>query len=343
MGTNYVRLALEQAPNPEGGTNALSSVTFDVPSTELTLNPNPTLWTRDDEMRGTSGPPTHLGAASYMPEANIPVAAYPGILGLFLALVWGPPTTTQGVAGPTVVDPDSVEIPVDAYRHVFTRKTGDPPQTADIKHSNLADGLFYHASGAGVDSLAFAKENGAWKLTAAMKALYWAIIPDPSITPAYETVKPFLDGMMTLSWLSGGATIDDFDLTINAGVEQKDSHTVASEFPDLLQFSSNFQTITGKVDKSKFDIDDWNALINGTSFSAVAKWVHDTAIGATSYKPTLWIAMPACQYTEATPEASKNSIRHPASYNWAAQIADGGTTYATITLVNGVASYATYA
>jgi len=344
MGTNFVRLSAEQAPNAEGGSNTVSSVNFDIPATEFTMNPNVELLERNDEMRGASGELPHLGAAAYNPEFSLPTRLYPGSLGILLLLACGGVTTTEG-DGATVVDPDSTAIPSSAYRHVFSWDLTNPPQTAQVYHGNKGDGLFYKGQGVAIDRLDFAPEGGVWRATAAMKGLYWAIVSDPSITPSFETTKPFIDGYLTLDdWLSGGATVTDFNFAINNGVEAQRSRQTASAFPDAMEFADGqpWPQITGRISAQTFDSDDWSALVAGTTFAATIHLTH-TENAAGSYKHQMWIEMPACQYIGGEIDPSNNNRRHPASFDWAARYDTSTSKFATVTLVNATSSLATYA
>lgn len=342
MGTNFVRLAMEQAPNAEGGANAVSSVTFDVPATEFAMNPNVELLERADEMRGASGELPHLGAAKYMPELSLPTRVYPGILGALLYLATGTVVTTAGDG--IITDPDSVAVEATATRHVFDWKLTDPPKTCQITHGNKGDGLFYKGQGVGCDSLEFAVDGGVWNATAALKALYWGIISDPSITPSFETTKPFIEGMMTLTWLANSATTKDFSFGIQTGITQGRNFSTASLFPDLLEYADDqpWPRLTGKIGKQSFDSDDWNALINGTTFAAKIKLVHTQVIAALTRKHTLWVEMPACQLVGADIEPAKNTRRHGASYDWAARYDTSTSKWATITLVNATSTLETF-
>jgi len=341
MATSYLRLAAEQAPNAEGGSNTVSSVTFDIPVRSLSYEPEPTLLDVSDELRGYTAEAPHKGVASYSPSASFKTRVYPGILGALLLGATGGVTTTAG-DGADVKDPDTVAIPVGAHRHVYAWATGSIPQTFQA-YGAPPVGLFYKSQGMGIDTLAFAVEDGCWQADVNTKMLYTGIVSDPSITPAVETTVPFVAGTMTLSWLSGSAVTKEFSWQVENTLLTERQFTTASKFPDSIIIDKSYQRLVGSITKVAVDADDWNAFINGTTFAATIKMVHTQKIGATDYYHSLWVEMPACQYVSGKLGEITNDRRHEASFEWRAAYDTSTSKWATITLVNGTSALTTYA
>jgi hypothetical protein len=343
MASGYWRMALEQVPNAEGGANKVSTNTFDLPVSDAGFQPEPTLMDLADEIRGLPGYPQHSGAAEYALSGKFTCRVRPGMLGLLMAMAAGGVTSTPG-DGSNVHDPDAVDIPIGGYKHVASWSTGETPQTAQITYSPPA-GLFYKATGVGIQSIDIAAENGVWRANADLVGLFWEIISDPSITAAPETVSPFVHGDMVLTWLAGSAVTKDFSFKIDNKLVTDRQFTVRSKFPDRIRIDSPFQELTGSIPKEAMDADDWNALIAGTPFSAKIKLQHGTnfcPVGSATYPYQAWIEMPACQYVKGTIDSIKNDRRHEASFDFAARYDTNTSKWATITVVNQIASYNTY-
>lgn len=340
MATGFVQVALEQAPNAEGGANAVSSNVFYLPASQFTFDENPELLEYADELRGGFFRAPHGGASAYDPNGAFDVRCYPATLGFLLYQLCGSCVTTAG-NGSSVTDPDSAAVPVGAYRHVFSFKTADPPQTAQYIYSPPAGG-FYKAQGVAIDECEFKVANGAWQAAAKLLGLYHSTISDPSLTPSYETAKPWLSGQLALSWLSGSATTREFDWKIQLGCAAERQFTTASLYPDSMVFDENLPVLGGSIPKRAFDSDDWAALIGGTTFAAEIKMTHsDNAVG--SYKHKLWVEMPACQYVAGKADPVENKRRREASFDWEARYDTATSSTVTITLVNSTAAYATFA
>lgn len=337
----YIHAALEQAPNAEGGSNAVSSNVFYIPGTTIDMDPKPTMLERNDELRGEFAALPHSGVAKYEPEGSLEGRMYPATLGLLLHAAVGSCTTTAGDGG-SVTDPDSVAVPVGSHRHVFAWKTSEVPQTMQLQFAPPNGSPFRKAQGVGVDELSFKAEDGAWTMNAKLLALVNAIISDPSLTPAYETPGPWREGELALTWLSGSATTKEFSFSIKNGLKVERQFTTSSRYPDSIVYETNLPIVSGSIPKRSFDTDDWNALIAGTTFAATLKFTHsENAAG--SYKHQLWIQLPACQYVSGKQDAIKNERRTEATFDFEARYDTLTSKWATITLVNATAAYATYA
>ena len=154
---------------------------------------------------------------------------------------------------------------------------------------------------------------------------------------------PWREGELALTWLTGSATTKEFDFAIKNGLTTERQFTTASRYPDSIVYEANLPVLCGSIPKRSFDTDDWDALIDGTTFAAKLKFVHSEVIGATAYHHTLWVELPACQYVSGKQDAVKNERRTEATFDWEARYDTATSKWATITLVNGTAAYATYA
>ena len=340
MATGFVQKALEQAPNAEGGANAVSSNLFYLPCTNFEMDPKPSMLERNDELRGGFYRSPHSGAAKYEPEGSMDCRIYPATFGSVLHDVFGTCVTTAG-DGSAVTDPDSVAVPVGAHRHVFTFKTGEVPQTSRYIYSPPSGG-FYQASGVGIDEITCKPDGeGAWAFTAKLLGLVAEAISDPSLTPGYETAKPWVEGELALTWLANSAVTKEFDWKVTNGLAVERQFTTSSRYPDSIVYDANLPIFGGSIPKRAFDADDWAALVAGTTFAAKLKFVHsENATG--SYKHQLWIEMPACQLVSGKQDPIKNQRRNEASYDWEARWDTATSKWVTVTLVNATAAYASY-
>lgn len=338
----YVQWALEQAPNAEGGANAVSSNVFYLPCSSFEFDPKPSMLEYGDELRGFFARSPHGGAAMYAPEGSFDLRLYPATLGAILHALCGSCVTTAGNG--VITDPDAVAVPVGAYKHVFAFKATDPPQTGQMIYSPPAGG-FYKAHGVAVDECSFATADGSWQMAAKLLGLHHETIADPTLTPSYETALPWREGQMALTWLAGTATTKEFDWKVTNGLKAERQYTTASLYPDSMVYDANLPIVGGSIPKRSFDVDDWNALVNGTTFAAKLKMVHSTAfapVGAVTYKHTLWVEMPACEYVGGKRDPIRNERRNEAVFEWEARWDTATAKWITITLVNATPAYASY-
>lgn len=337
----YIQAKLETAPNAEGGSNALSSNIFYIPGTTIDMDPKMTPLEHNDELRGGFYASPHSGAAEYNPEGSLEGRVYPATIGQLLFAACGTDTPVQGVAGPTVVDPDAVEIPATVYRHVFGWGAGEVPQTMQLVYAPPSGG-FWKAQGVGIDELAFAAAEGAQTFSAKLMALIAAQIADPTLTPSYEAAAPWRAGELSLTWLAGSAITEDFNWSIKNGMKTERQFTSGSRYPDAIVYDQALPVVGGSIPKRAFDADDYAALTSGTPFAAKIKYTHSEHVAATSYHHQLWVEMPACQYVAATIDPIKNERRNKASFDWEARYDTATSKWCTITLCTAVAAYATY-
>lgn len=341
MALAYAQVRREASPGTETVTPSYASKVLYPPALSVQVNPNPSHLIRDDEIRNIDEPLSAV-AESYAPDWSAESRLYPDSVGMWLACMLGAPTTTAGNG--VITDPDSVAIPVGAYRHVWTAPFGPSgltPQTFDLRAAYRDQGVYFQAKGCAVQQLAIANPaQGGSRLSMSGPALYLARISDPSLTPAYEalSVTPLMRRHLSLSWLSGSASTEDFSLSVANPVETTSTLGAASAFPDLIEKAESPVTFTGSIPKRVLDSDDYDALINATGFTATAKYVSQTII-ASSYPYKLFFVFGNCQYTGGGPGALENRRRIGATFDWRASSA-GSAGHAVITLVNATSSYA---
>ncbi len=420
MAGPFLQMALEEAPNYEGGANAVSSDVFYIPLKSFEDDDGAEMLEENDLMLGSLASQPHRGAGSYKPAPKM-VEIHPRMshMPLLLAACWGAIDTDAGVAGAGVLDPDSAQVPIGAWRHVISEKAADPPQSCQLV-ARTGDGKFRKTQGAAISELA-AKflDNGALVLDATMVALVLASIADPSITPVMDDAYPLRRGDMALTWLANSAYTNDFDFTITSPAETKFELGIASLYPTLLQFTNDGTPgIAGTIAKSSIADADIAALLAGTQFAALIKLVgretikraavnvtsssvaaqsvitcaapHNlpagtstvviaghtgstpsingthvatkidattfsipvnvsvggtggTEISDTAYYPKLWIDMPGCQLVKVDRDAIAKQRRREGKWNWEARYDPTTAKLATITVVNDVAAYDTYA
>jgi hypothetical protein len=341
MPTGYVKEAFESIPGNESNSPTLSSKVLYPPIQSFQPKPGAKPLSRDDELRNQDEPLPVISDA-YEPSWEYKSRAYPDLLGWRLKHICGAPTTTTGNG--IITDPDGVVIPTGAYRHVFAAPfgpSGPSPLTAEMIAAYRDQSAFFELRGAACAQLGLeTPEEGGAVIAANGPALFAKRIADPSQTPAYESlsVRPFVRGNLSLSWLTGSGTTEDFSLTIDNPVEAARSLGIASKYPDVMEKANDGPiVVSGSIPKRQLDPDDYDALINATGFAAVAKWVNESVIAA-AYPYKLYVAMLNCQYTDGDVEALQNQRRHGASFSWKSTTPSAGST--TITLINATASYA---
>jgi hypothetical protein len=348
--TDYVQLAIEQTPRYEGATGVTGSLQVStnvvyMPVQNVVVNPAPTFLDRSDELRAIDG-----GVAQavdmFNPTGSIAVRAYADLIPYLLNCAGFTGVATQG-DGSTVKDPDGTAIPTTAYRWVFTKRTGLTAKSMQLILAYFSEGVYLKGNGFGLTSYS---QNSAGDITADMLGLVVSRIADPSLTASLLApgLVNFRRGDITLTWLSGTATSDDFSFTIANELTQRHSFglTTPSYFPDKLEHGDARVRVTGTIPKSVIDVDDYDALINGTTFAATAKWSSPIkvggATGATATNYRMYLEMPACQYLAGTPDPLHNVRRRGASFDWWASIDPTLGYDAKITLVNAVSAIETY-
>lgn len=344
MATGYVTARYEATPNNETATSAYSAKRIYFPALSFTPSLNPAHLERDDEIRNVDEPIQVL-SERYAPEWSMETRSYPDTLGFMLKHILGAPTTTEG-DGTSVADPDSVFIPASAYRHVWTAPFGPAgvtPLTAWFQIAYADQAVFYDLKGAACRTLSIeTPETGGSRLSASGPGLYMARVSDPSLSPSYESlaIPPFQRSHLSIqTWLAGSAArYEDFSVTIENPVEPYPSLGIASKYPDIMEKAEAPITFTGSVPMRQLDPDDYDALVDATGFTAKAKW-ESTSFVTGSYPYTCWVQFDNAQYMSGGPGALENRRRIGGSFDFKATY-DGAGASATVTLVNGTASYA---
>ena len=350
----YLDMALEQAPNHENGTNAVSSVAFFPPVETITDDEKMTTLEEQNVVRGFLARMPHLGAAKYEPDFKLTkVHPRPSHLGFLLAWMLGSWTTYTGLGTSAVVDPAGTNVPVGAYMHVFSFKFAVEPQTAQAI-ACTGNGEHRLVQGAGLSKLDFLFENGALVCDAEGLALVTKPVSigtaplTSEVTPVLDLHLPFRQGNLVLTWLNGSALTRSFTFALNAPVEQIWSPVYSSLFPSDLWFkNAELPFLSGTIDKATVADADWAALSAGGQFAAQIEIFHGQNIfnGAsdTGYASKLWMQMPGCELTKNTKKAIAAERRREVAYEFESRYDVTTDKLLTVTLVNDTPTYATYA
>ena len=339
MATGYMQEKYEDIPGNETNTPTLSTKLLYSPLITANVQLGPSPLDRDDENRNQDEP-LPLQPDSYTPTWETESRAYPDLIGFRLKELLGAPTTTTGNG--VITDPDAATIPTGAYKHVWTAPfgpTGASPITSQKQLSYADQGVYFKAKGCAAEKLDIeSPEEGGVRVKASGPLLYLSRVSDPGLTPSYESLatRPFTRGGLSLTWLSGGGTVEDFSLSVSNPVEVVRSLGIASRFPDVMEKGEGLITFSGSIPKRQLDSTDWDALLNSTGFAAVAKWVSDTVI-ASAYTHKLWVSMSNAQYTDGSQDDLSNKRRHGASFDFKAT--NAGSASVAVTLVNATSSY----
>ena len=354
----YLQATLEEAPNYEGGTNALSTYSCYPPVEEITDDEAMTDLEEKNVVRGFLAPMPHLGAAKYEPKMKLgKIHPRPSHLGFLLAWMMG---SVASVAGDgtkaTATDPANNAVPLGAYMHTFTFAFQTEAPTAQLL-ACTGNGEHRLITGAALSKLDFAFANGA--LTCDGDGL--ALVTKPisigtapivdEITPVLDLALPFRQGNMTITWLAESALTRAFTFGFNADVEQIWSPVHSSLFPtDMWYKNDTLPFVSGKIDKAVVSDADWAALAAGTQFAATIEIVHTQDIFTTGGSPTdtgytykMWLVMPGCQLTKNSKQAIKAERRRETSYEWESRYDHTTGLLATATVVNATPSYNTWA
>lgn len=342
MPTGYLRGALESTPGNETNSPTLNTKKLFPPLRSFAPKLGASPMERDDELRNQDEPLAVLSDI-YEPGWEYESRVYPDLLGWFLNLTLGNPTTTAGDG--IITDPDATAIPAGCYRHVWAAPfgpTGASPLTAQFDVAYRDQAVYYKMKGAACSEVSIASpEQGGVTISASGPAAYLDRQSDPALSPTYETlaVRPFTRGDLTLpTWLASTGTHENFELSIESPVELVRSMGIKSKYPDVVEKSNEGPIIVrGSLPQRQLDTADWDALKNATGFAAKARWVNDSII-ASSYPYKLFVEMSNCQYVDGDAEELGNKRRHGANFDWKSTTASTGST--TITLVNATTSYA---
>lgn len=236
------------------------------------------------------------------------------------------------------------QAPTGTSRWVFTKRTGTVAKSAQITVAFADEGQFLRGQGMGISTFGL---NAAGMFTSSLVGLVFGSIADPNLTPSYDSlsIPHFRRGDLRLSWLGGGASATDFSMTFPNPLIRYSSLGLdtPSYFPDLLEHGDEKIVPTGSIPKRVLDTDDLAAVLAGTTFAAKARWRSPKTIAATGYPYSMWIKMPACQYTGVDLPSLRNVRRFPATFPFKAAIDETLGYDARITIVNSVAAVETYA
>lgn len=341
----YLHMLVETLPNGESGANALSSVAFYRPLQNFALNPNLVYDDRTDEFRGTPQPITPDVTGKTATDGTGAGRIYANQIGLEFMMMFGytAPITGNGV----ITDPDSGTPPAATYKHVWDSATIDPSIVRSVQMQRSwgnNTGLYIKDRGVtctGLD-LTVGDQNAPSTFSAAYSGLYQTDISNPSLTPAYDatTVLPFYRANFSVqSWLTGSSTPINATFSFTNPVEPAPGFST-SQWPTAWQrpdAAGSVPRLTGTLDLSSVDIQDYQAFLSGASFTYKCRWLSTQNIGATSYKYTMWI-QGACSYSGYDSGTMEHNLRNAASVPFTAG-ASGGTSAYVVTLINGTPSY----
>lgn len=345
MGTAYLHGAIESIPGNELNAPTLSTKVIYVPAVSFGPALNPTPMDRDDEMRGLDEPQAVIPEL-FRPSWDTEVRLYPDLTGFFLTLILGQPVTTAGNG--VITDPDTIAIPVGAYRHVWTAPygpTGLSPLTAQWRAAYRDEGVYFRLKGAAIGELAIANPaEGGSRLTASGPALFMERTSDPALTPTYESLAifPFMRRSLAIvTWLTGTATTEEFGVTITNPLSDPWPSMGAggAGFADIIEKGDGPITVTGSIPKRALDADDYDGLLAATGFTVKVRWTSAVNIGATGYPYKLYLEGPNGQYVDGGPEAMTAARRHGQTFDFKLTNASGAAGSSKFTLINATPSY----
>lgn len=334
-----VQLALEETPRYEGAVTTtplqVSTTVHYLPIQSTILTDNPTPLDRGDEVRGNEGEVQKI-EDSHAPAGTIAVRGYIDSMTWLLTAsgLKGVYTAGDGI----ITDPDGATIPVGAARWVFSKRTGLTAKTLQILACYVKNSVFLQGQGYGVTQL---QGDAAGAVQATLEGLVLLRTADPNLTPSYavSTIMPMRHRDLTLTWLTGSGTTSDFTWQLAQQLNPRRTFSLAtpSFYADVMEQGDNKVKLTGTIPKSTLDQDDYDQLIRTSAgFSAKAKWVTGTSIGATAKKYSMWIEMPKCQYVGGSVDPIVNARRYGGTFNWEAAWDESSGYDFKITLVNGV-------
>lgn len=248
--------------------------------------------------------------------------------------------TTPGATG-SVTDPDGNGVPAGAYLVTFAKRETAVAQTAQILVVYGPQAVYLKGQGYAISSLSV---NAAGEVSADLMGLVVKPTTDPGLTPAHDapSIVPLRRGDLTLTWLGGGARVQDFSVQIANAIERGEDLGIQSYYPKHMEHTGEPTRLTGSITKGLLDEDDYNALITAESFSATARWLSTKQVGSSGKPYGVWIEMPAAVYTGGDPEPLTNSRRFGATFDYGAFLDESTDRDFVISVVCGVESVATY-
>lgn len=235
--------------------------------------------------------------------------------------------------------------PTGTHKWVFTKKSGIVAPTAQIRVNYADEAVQMKGNGYAVSQLQL---NGDGELQAKLLGMVCKrLAVDTSTTPTLTTqaVPPVRRGDLYLSFLAGGGSVEDFAWTIDNSLSAIRTMSLlpASYYPDTMEFGDAQAKLSGTIPKRIAAAVDIDAVMAATTFAAKARYKSSKVVGSTAYFYSMWIEMPAAQYTAGTIEDLKNVRRHGVpDLAFEAAYDETSGQDAKITLVNSIASVATY-
>jgi hypothetical protein len=275
--------------------------------------------------------------------------------GTFLLTTTGPTTTAVTYTGktstsftgcsahPATVGGEVVtgNAPTSTHKWVFDKRTGTQAKTGQLTLAYADEAQFTRGQGMGISTFTMGA-NGLF--TSTLLGLVFGRIADPNLTPSYDSlaIPHFRRGDVKLNWLAGSAETTDFTMTFPNPLLRYSALGAASYFPSTMEHGDDRIIPVGTIPKRVIDDADVDALMAGTTFAARARWQSPKVIGATTYPYSMWVKMPACQYTSGDMPSMRNVRRFPASFGFKAAIDEASQYDCRITIVNAVAAIETY-
>lgn len=339
-GDQYLQMLAEAAPNGEAGANAVSTTAFYRPLQNFALNPTPVYDDRTDEFRGTAQPITPDVTGKTVTEGSGTGRIYPNqiVLEFLMMLGYVSPIVGNGV----ITDPDGGTPPAATYKYVWDSATINPALVRSVQMQRSwgnSTGLFIKDRGVtctGLD-LSVGDQNAPSTFTAAYSGLYQTDQADPSLTPAYDatTILPFYRANFSVpTWLTGSSTPIGATFNFTNPVEPAPGFST-SQWPTAWQrpdAAGSVPRLTGTLDLSSVDVQDYQAFLSGASFTYKCKWLSTQNITGT-YKYTMWI-QGACSYSGYDTGTMEHNLRNAASVPFTAG-ASGGTSAYVVTIICG--------
>jgi hypothetical protein len=333
-----VTLAYEETPRPEGAATTtpyqIATAARNFPAKSFKLSATPALLSRGDEIRGIEGVVPDL-VDGYQPAVDLSHNAYADDLIFLLGLTGFKGTYTAGDG--IIVDPDAATIPAGAARWVFNKRGGNIPKTAQLTAVYADESQWYRMQGAGFTSLGM---NLAGELTGSgMGTFFSRLTSDPNISPTIASAAiPFFRRIdLTIpTWLASTGVTSDFGWTITNPLDAIKTPAVQSLFPDVLLNGAERVSVAGTIAKRTLVNADIDALIAASSFAAKVKWLSAKVIGATAYKYTMWLEMPACQIVGGDHDPLSNVRQFGDTLNWRAAYDETAGYDAKFTVVGSV-------
>ena len=143
----------------------------------------------------------------------------------------------------------------------------------------------------------------------------------PTLSPVYdsETIRPVLFSDLKATWLSGGGPMSGFTWSVAHQHEVSDDASIRRpDWPARCLLSGRTE-LTGSMESSQFDAQDWDLMLAAGTFPLTADYVIPSMIAATGSPYRLTLYAPAAQLgADGGPEQMQNKARHGATWPWKA-------------------------